>query len=290
MAHEPRITLELGTDAAAAAMAVVLPGLGAFNATRLPAPATRYGVLARDMGTDAVLAGISVVVYGTIGYSHWAGWAVPAAEGGPALPAVVTRAARAAQVRGCTRLEAHVRAHDDMSPYEALGFRPTVRVPDHIAGGDYTVMALELPADLPPAIPEGVSLELREPISRLLAGEMWTRLDRRRQSRLPERPRWACALVRQSETVMGGALCYGTAGDFMVDMVWLDETLRGRNLGLEMLTRALEAGRDMGCTRAGVETMDCQAPGFYPKAGFAPIAYVPSDVPGMGMTFFRMRL
>lgn len=290
MPDDIRLTVEHGSDAAATAMAVVLPALGAFNATKLPAPAYRFGVLARDVMTDAVQAGISVIVYGTIGYSHWAGWAMPEAEGGPALPAVLALAAQAAMNRGCTRLEAHVRAHDDTGLYEALGFRPILMVPDHIAGGDYVVMALELPAELPPLVPPGLSMELREPLSRPLGADMWFRMDRRRQARLPEPPRWACALVRVGDQIKGGTLCYATAGDFMVDMVWLDDSLRGRGLGLEMLTRALEAGRSLGCARAGVETMDCQATGFYPKAGFEPTSYVPSDVPGMGMTFFRMRL
>lgn len=283
------ITVEPDADLHTPASEAVLAGLMAYNAAKLPTPEARFAVLARDVETDEVQAGISVVLYKGEAESFWAGWSVPGAEGGPALPAVLAFTERDLARRGARVLRCYSRAHDDRAPYLAGGYRETARVRDHIRGDDFVIFSKALGGDAAP-LPATLVFELREPLSRPMAKFVWRQTDQRRQRRLGVPVRWASAYVRQGETVKGGALCYAAGDDFMVDMVWLDESLRGSGTGYAMLDAALDAGRALGCTRAGVETMDCQAPRFYPKLGFQPIAYLPSDVPGMGMTFFQMRL
>jgi GNAT superfamily N-acetyltransferase len=138
----------------------------------------------------------------------------------------------------------------------------------------------------------GLSVSLHEPPSRALAREIWRITDVRRQALLGAPVKLVAAYVRDKATnaPRGGALCYAVKGDFMVDMVWLDDALRGTGTGFAMLAAALDEGRRLGCTRAGVETMDCQAPTFYPRHGFQRFGYVEHGVQGMNMNFYEMKL
>jgi len=285
-----RISIDHGADLQSPAGEAVLAGLMAFNLSRLPKPEGSFAVTGHDPENDTLLAGMTVVVYGATGYSHWGGWAVPAAAQGPALPAVIARAMQELGRRGVRRLEVGLHPHFPVAPYRMAGLTQILRQPDHMLGGDYLVHAMELvPGTLPP-VPGGISLGVREPVSKALGRELRRQIDGYRQRQAPARFRWVACILRQDGQVKGGAICYAADTDFMVDMLWLDESLRGTGYGREIMECALDAGRAMGCTRAGVETMDCQAPHFYPRLGFVRTGYHPSAVPGMGMTLFQMRL
>ncbi|HYE48848.1 MAG TPA: GNAT family N-acetyltransferase [Azospirillaceae bacterium] len=283
------ITVEHGADLHTPASKAVLAGLGAYNAAKTPPVRARIGVAARDSATDAWLGGITATVYGNAAYAPWGVWTEEAADG--AVGAAILAAAEAALAGlGCVRLTAGGRAHAPLSPYGARGFRTTHAIPDHIRGGDYVVLRKELAGAAAPEVPAGVSLELRTPPSDPWTAENWRRLDARRQRNFGVAPRWVSAYVRDGGAVRGGALCYAVADEFMVDMLWLDEPLRGTGTGARMMRAALDAGRALGCRRATVETADFQAPDFYRRIGFSDLAYVPDMLSGAGMTALRMDL
>lgn len=291
-AEDVHISLEQGRDLHHPDAETVLAGLMAYNAAALPVSG-RFSVLAARLEDSAPIAGMSIAQYGGDAFCFWAGWAVPETDGPAAIALVLARLEAELARRRLARSWIYVRAHDDTGPYLAAGYQAVQTVTNHIQGGSFTLMRKEVGTDIAgPAAQPGIALSVLEPPSRPLAREIWRITDTRRQRLLGAPVQHVAAYVRDRNggPPLGAALCYAVGDDFMVDMVWLDERLRGTGVGFDMLATALEAGRAMGCTRSGVETMDCQAPTFYPKHGYQRFGYVPSVVPGMGMNFFEMRL
>ncbi len=286
------VSIELvhGADLHTAESKAVLAGLMAYNAAKTPTPVARLGLAVREAKDDAWIGGVAIVAYADAAYSPWGLWTTPAAVDSP-VPGLLLGAALA-ELRqlGVKRLMVGRRAHAPNQAYEAAGARTVAVVPDHIRGGDLALLELSTDEAAAPAVPQGLSLEVRRPPSDVWAQENWKRLDQRRMRNIGVAPRWVTAYVRDGEAVRGGAICYAVGDEFMVDMVWLDEALRGTGLGARMLTTAIEEGRRLGCRRATVETMDFQAAPFYRRVGFADLAYLPDLMAGFGMTALRMSL
>jgi GNAT superfamily N-acetyltransferase len=74
----------------------------------------------------------------------------------------------------------------------------------------------------------------------------------------------------QDDRLVGG--CTGSTEDlwqwFTVDLMWVDEGLRGRGLGRRMLEAAEDEARGRGCRWAKLNTWDFQAPAFYEGCGY----------------------
>ncbi|WP_151735034.1 GNAT family N-acetyltransferase ['Paenibacillus yunnanensis' Narsing Rao et al. 2020] len=53
-----------------------------------------------------------------------------------------------------------------------------------------------------------------------------------------------------------------------VDFLWVDESLRGQQVGTKLLEQAEQLARKHGCRYIRLETFSFQAPDFYQKLGF----------------------
>lgn len=72
--------------------------------------------------------------------------------------------------------------------------------------------------------------------------------------------------------------------------LWIDEELRGRGLGRELVLAAEAEGRAAGARRAFLETHSFQAPGLYRKLGYVAFAEIEDYPPGASQVFFRKDL
>ncbi|MDW9178593.1 GNAT family N-acetyltransferase [Legionella pneumophila] len=72
-----------------------------------------------------------------------------------------------------------------------------------------------------------------------------------------------------SKTIMGG--CNGAMyyGCLYIDSLWIDESLRHKNIGTRLIESAEALGKERGCLFSTVNTMDWEALGFYQKMGYA---------------------
>jgi N-acetylglutamate synthase-like GNAT family acetyltransferase len=97
------------------------------------------------------------------------------------------------------------------------------------------------------------------------------------------------AFVAEADGAMVGAVAgYTWGGICELRQVWVREDQRQHGLGRSLMGRAIAEARSRGCVSVLLATYDFQAPGFYARLGFRPVAEIP-DKP-LGHTEFVMRL
>jgi len=90
--------------------------------------------------------------------------------------------------------------------------------------------------------------------------------------------------------MVAGLYGWTWGGTCEVDMLWLDESLRGSGKGSAMLVAAEEEARARGCTQVLLGSHGFQAPGFYLKHGYELIATVDDYPRGSSDNWFRKPL
>ncbi|PHS13767.1 MAG: GNAT family N-acetyltransferase [Blastopirellula sp.] len=70
------------------------------------------------------------------------------------------------------------------------------------------------------------------------------------------------------KNVVGGLFATTQFSWLKIEIMATALELRGQGVGLSLLTKAEEAGRERGCKYAFTDTMEYQAPEFYKKAGY----------------------
>jgi GNAT superfamily N-acetyltransferase len=97
--------------------------------------------------------------------------------------------------------------------------------------------------------------------------------------------------VRDEASAIVGGLIADVYLDWMfVQMLWLDERLRGGGTGAELMRRAEEVARELGCTGVWLDTFSFQAPGFYQKLGYEEFGRLDEYPRGFSRHFFRKML
>ncbi|MGB8646889.1 MAG: GNAT family N-acetyltransferase [Anaerolineae bacterium] len=75
--------------------------------------------------------------------------------------------------------------------------------------------------------------------------------------------------LRDAQGKIVGGLVGGTHWEWLhVELLWIDESLRGQDWGTRLLTAAEESARDRGCHAVHLDTMSFQALPFYQKLGY----------------------
>ena len=92
--------------------------------------------------------------------------------------------------------------------------------------------------------------------------------------------------VRDASGAVAGGLLGGTYwGWLYVEILWLAEPARGRDLGSQLLEAAERIARQRGCHAAHLDTMSFQARGFYEKHGYT-VYGVLDDLPRGHQRYF----
>jgi GNAT superfamily N-acetyltransferase len=72
----------------------------------------------------------------------------------------------------------------------------------------------------------------------------------------------------ENNVIRGGCSFCNLYGCLHVDNLWLEEALRGKGYGTQLMLEAEKKAKERGCTFAAVNTMDWEALGFYKKLGY----------------------
>ena len=88
-------------------------------------------------------------------------------------------------------------------------------------------------------------------------------------------------------TIVGGLLGATYWGWCAVNVVWMEEALRGQGLGRRLLELAENEARERGCRGMHLDTMSFQALAFYQRLGFTIFGEI-EDIP-LGHTRFFLK-
>ena len=98
-------------------------------------------------------------------------------------------------------------------------------------------------------------------------------------------------LVRDAQRqTIGGATGSSYYGWMVIDMLWLPQALRGKNLGREIMLAAEREAIARGCLGIRLDTFSFQARGFYEKLGYTVFGTLPDHPPGHTRYWLAKRL
>ncbi len=95
-------------------------------------------------------------------------------------------------------------------------------------------------------------------------------------------------IARDSDDeLIGGVSGRTIYGHYLIEVVWVAESMRSTGLGTKLMNEAERQARKRGCNGAQVDTASFQAPGFYEKLGFRIIGTVEDFPPGHARHFMQ---
>jgi GNAT superfamily N-acetyltransferase len=97
---------------------------------------------------------------------------------------------------------------------------------------------------------------------------------------LDARPLAVLIADRTSGAILGGLLGRTTLGLLFVDLVFVPDSLRRRNLGSRILDMAEREATTRGCSAVVLFTIIFQAPEFYARRGYRELGRIECDPPG----------
>jgi GNAT superfamily N-acetyltransferase len=98
-------------------------------------------------------------------------------------------------------------------------------------------------------------------------------------------------IVKDAEgTVLGGIFCDTFLHTTYIDVLWVDERIRGQGYGQALIEEAERIARSHGCTLAHTCTFSYQAPGFYTRQGYTIFAVLDDYPDGIKQYFLKKAL
>jgi GNAT superfamily N-acetyltransferase len=94
----------------------------------------------------------------------------------------------------------------------------------------------------------------------------------------------------ESGEIEAGTSGYTWGGCCYVANLWVTEALRGKGLGSELLRAVERYAREKNCRVVFLSTHSLQAPGFYERHGYTPIARIEDQPLGHASIFYAKRL
>jgi len=100
--------------------------------------------------------------------------------------------------------------------------------------------------------------------------------------------RFAVYLRDSQNTIRGGLVGFLAWKWLSVELLWVDETLRGQGYGSSILAQAEALARDAGCIGCRLDTYEFQAKPFYEKLGYVAFA-VHEGYPANTRTYYMQK-
>lgn len=75
---------------------------------------------------------------------------------------------------------------------------------------------------------------------------------------------------------------------FYLESLWLDETVRGKGVGSQLLAQAEALAKERGCSFVVLDTLDFQAKPFYERHGYQ-VQWIQQNYPLTGCKYFMTK-
>lgn len=98
------------------------------------------------------------------------------------------------------------------------------------------------------------------------------------------------AIQDEDEKIVGGILGEIYWGWLYVDLLWVEEDLRGQGYGHRLLMKLEEGARQLGARQAYLDTFSFQVPDFYKDHGYEVFGELADFPVGHQRFFFRKEL
>lgn len=87
-------------------------------------------------------------------------------------------------------------------------------------------------------------------------------------------------LQTPDQEILGGVIGEIYWEWFYLDLMWIQENLRGQGYGAQLLSAVEKEAKKKGAKRVFLDTFSFQAPGFYQKYGYQVFGELPDFPPG----------
>lgn len=106
-----------------------------------------------------------------------------------------------------------------------------------------------------------------------------------------EKPTFFSVILKStSGVVYGGLTAYVHTDSIFIDILWVDDVVRGQGYGKKIMDAAEKEAIRRGVPYATVDTFDFQAKPFYEKCGYEDIGTIEKYVRGFDRYFLRKKL
>jgi GNAT superfamily N-acetyltransferase len=103
-----------------------------------------------------------------------------------------------------------------------------------------------------------------------------------------ERLPLAVQIKNDSGLLVAGAAARSFGDWLLLDTLWVADELRGQNIGTQLLAKLENAGKDRGCTKCLLDTLNFQAMPFYKKHGYE-VKWIQEGYPREGCKYFMVK-
>jgi len=103
-----------------------------------------------------------------------------------------------------------------------------------------------------------------------------------------ERKHLAVQLKNDNGRIIAGSVARSFGDWLQLKTLWVSEELRGQNIGSKILNQIEAIGKERGCVKCFVDTLDFQAMPFYKKHGYKTV-WVQEGYPKTGCRYYMVK-
>jgi len=96
--------------------------------------------------------------------------------------------------------------------------------------------------------------------------------------------------LKDEDKVIGAILCDSFNMSMYIDVMWIDESYRGKGYGKVLIAQAEKIAKESGCILAHTCTFSYQSPDFYKACGYEVFAELRDYPDGIVQYFLKKRL